>query len=263
MSPRIFGIILATAVVCASFPAALAAEELLINDHFADGDRESVKPPDSVAWVSGGSGPGEVVVADGRASFPLPDDGKSGYGGRGLIALLRPDGGAVELAVGGSLTAEVAYRFEKENPDDYGLRLLFLKTGGGLGAGDIRGFNDSRISGWTAIGARTAMGPTDGKRCAIIRRSESGANLLGASGYKNLTPPVKQISGMDAGGSHKASLRIERTDEKTVSITAEIGGVSMSATEEFETGFDAVGIFPSRPCGSFSVESFKVVLGGH
>jgi hypothetical protein len=261
MSMRRFGIISAAALAWGFCPSAFGADQILIDDKFADGDRDSVAPPESVAWVSGGAASDELVAAAGRVSFSLPEDQKSGYGARGLMALLRPDGGPVELGVGGSLTAEVTYRFEKENPDDYGLRLLFLKTGGGVGARDIHGFNDSKIAGWTAIGARAAMGPGSGKRCAIIRRSESGANLLAASGYKNLTPPVRQISEMDADASHRATLRIERTDEKNLLITSEIGGVSLSASEEFDGGFDAVGIFPSRPCGLFTVESFRVVLG--
>lgn len=239
-----------------------AEEQVLIDDGFEDGNRDASGYPDSAVWMAGGATDAETQVEPGRLDFEVPAEGRPGMTGRGLVALLLPDGSPVTLEQGRSLTAEITYRFENENADDWGLRVLFLSVGGALPGADVEGFNSAVTATWTGVGARAGMGASNEKRRAVIKRSEGNGNFLNVGSFKNLSAPVRQDDGTEPGVSHTATLKVQLLSPGLLQISSTLGGEWIVADDGDDptTAFDAIGFFATRPAGRISVERVRVVL---
>jgi uncharacterized repeat protein (TIGR02543 family) len=285
-----------------SAPATLsvtsAAGLVIMNDSFADGERLTLAPPNSAAWLKAQSST-VATVAPGSARFTWNTTSADMISGYFTIA-----GSPVTLGVGDTLNLSATFSFTGLNPaaigaPSPGLRFGILDSKGSRPA-DNGGTSNAVYIGDTGYGLFTSIstvGATSGSAFTLNRRTtittnnifNTGADFttIGAGGgparafadntdytltysITRLSATQTRLSASISGGAIGDTYNFSTTETSAAPETTfdyfgwRVGSSNFAASVAFKNLFVTIGLTPptiaTQPVGRTTIEGDNIVL---
>lgn len=259
-SARCHGALLGLALGLAGAASALAGSQVLLNETFADGERETQALPDSAEWF-GSSAANTLWIERDRG---LVQDG----GGRHVLAYFTPSQEPIRLSPGQTLrlTYELAVIGPMDGPSAF--RVGLFDSGG------ARVIDDKQSRSRDFVGYRGYIGTTNPKPLKNAplrlakRTGESDTLLATITAYELLGGSGGSLEFMEDGVFYKGELSVKCLGYDQAVVTHSYGGGELRDQLVVETDarnpqftFDTVAVHAgSKAADGFVLRSVRIEI---